>query len=425
MDPLSISASIAGLMTLTSTVISHLSDVRNGPKELQRIRSEVFSMLGILMMLQDQMNESGQADPFSSSLRSLFVPNGPFQQLRKALENLSSKLAPVAGLKKVGEAMKWPIEKKEILEIMNIIERQKAVFILARQNDHIALSRAIGTDIGNMQKRVEEVNTGFTNLQINEKRKKIHYWLSAPDPSWNYNEALQSRHANSGDWFFKTDIFLNWLLDNGRFLWLNGIPGCGKTILSSAIIQRIKLYCQSQKNMVVLYFFFDFNNVEKQSHEKMIRSLLTQLSSQCLKMPQALELLYSSCENGERQPTSSLLLTTLNHMMTHFETVYLVIDALDECSKREELFSSIKEFFQATNLHILVTSRKEKDIEDSIKSLCNDHEKICIQSMLVSDDIRAYIRNRLQVDQNLKRWQKYPLVQLEIEDELMSKADGM
>jgi DNA replication protein DnaC len=57
-------------------------------------------------------------------------------------------------------------------------------------------------------------------------------------------------------------------------LWIYGIPGCGKTILSSAIIENLRASLGSQ---FVLYFYFDFNNTAKQSLQNMIRSLISQL----------------------------------------------------------------------------------------------------------------------------------------------------
>lgn len=42
MDPLSISASIIALLQLSSTIIGYLSDVKGGPKELQKIRLEIM-----------------------------------------------------------------------------------------------------------------------------------------------------------------------------------------------------------------------------------------------------------------------------------------------------------------------------------------------------------------------------------------------
>ena len=50
MDPLSVSASIVALLQ-SSIVIHYLSDVKGGPKELQRIRLEISSVLSLLITL--------------------------------------------------------------------------------------------------------------------------------------------------------------------------------------------------------------------------------------------------------------------------------------------------------------------------------------------------------------------------------------
>lgn len=92
----------------------------------------------------------------------------------------------------------------------------------------------------------------------------------------------------------------------------------------------------------MLYFYFDFNDVEKQRHEKMIRSLIVQLFSQRVDISQALKSLYSSYINDERQSIYKILLEILHQMLEDFEKTYLVIDALDECVKRVELMTSIE-----------------------------------------------------------------------------------
>ena len=418
MDPLSVSASIVALLQLTGTVINYLSDVRSGPKELQRVRLEISSLPNILIMLQDQADQAKQGDSFSSTLDSLNVRNGPFDQFRASLERLASKLAPVKRRGQIGMMFKWPFEKDEIREILNTIERQKLLFGLALQNDHIALSRTI-------HKEFKEITVGITDLQLTARHKEIRQWLAAPDPSLNYNRALKDRHVDTGGWFLKANIYLKWLSESGSLLWLYGIPGCGKTILSSTIIQSTIEYCQSRASSVVLYFYFDFNDVEKQRHEKMIRSLIVQLFSQ--RESSALESLYSSCMDGEQQPTSQALLGILRQMLEGFEKTYLIIDALDECSERDELMTNIEELtsWKDRNLHILTTSRWEGIIAESVELLNHDEERICIQSTLVNADIRAYVQGRLRIDRDLKRWQKKPEVQQEIEDTLMGKADGM
>ncbi len=95
----------------------------------------------------------------------------------------------------------------------------------------------------------------------------------------------------------------------------------------------------------MLYFYFDFNDVEKQEQEKMIRSLILQLSSQCESTSQGLEALHSSCMNDERQPMHDKLLATLHQMMKSFEKTFVILDALDECSKRRELLEDIEEIY--------------------------------------------------------------------------------
>ena len=138
MDPLSISASITALLQLTSTVIQYINNVKGASEDRRRILSELASVNGILFILQDQADQAKQGDQWSSTLQSLNVPEGPLDQFRRALERLSSKLAPPAtGLKKLSNAIVWPFQKEEVKDILTSIERQKALFTLARQNDHM------------------------------------------------------------------------------------------------------------------------------------------------------------------------------------------------------------------------------------------------------------------------------------------------
>lgn len=188
MDPLSISASIVGLLQLSGTVIGYLSDVRGGPKEKQKLRLEICSVLPILSILQDEAEQAKMGDPWSSTLLSLGVPKGPIQQFRTALEGLELVLAPVGGLKKIGKAVTWPFEKDEIQRILSTVERQKLLFTLARQNDHIALTKALKSNVEAVSVKVNEIGEGLAKLQVSEKHHRIRQRLCAPDPSPNYNK---------------------------------------------------------------------------------------------------------------------------------------------------------------------------------------------------------------------------------------------
>lgn len=95
-------------------------------------------------------------------------------------------------------------------EILNTVERLKALFNLARRKDHIALSKAIKGDTKSLHKETNKISKEVANLQIGERHKKILRWLSAPNSSSNYNEALKGRHANTGDCFLGGSVYADY-----------------------------------------------------------------------------------------------------------------------------------------------------------------------------------------------------------------------
>ena len=171
------------------------------------------------------------------------------------------------------------------------------------------------------------------------------------------------------------------------------------------------------------YFYFDFNDSDKQSTEKLIRSLVVQLSSQCLHLPESLQWAYSRSQDGKKQPTIEDLRIILCHMLKIFDNTYILLDALDECTDQEDLLEFIETLmgWNIHDLHVLATSRKENDIATSLEPLITC--QLCIQSALVDVDIRVHIRGRLSNDKKLNKWPAN--VRKEIENALMKDAKGM
>ena len=92
----------------------------------------------------------------------------------------------------------------------------------------------------------------------------------------------------------------------------------------------------------------------------------------------------------------------LQHIIKSFDNVYILLDALDECDEREDLCDCIAEIigWKIGTLHLLATSRREKDIEDCLLPLLTC--QLCIHSELVADDIRTHVLERLSHDIKLK-----------------------
>ncbi|PKY06986.1 purine and uridine phosphorylase [Aspergillus campestris IBT 28561] len=268
---------------------------------------------------------------------------------------------------------------------------------------------------------VDQMIHQVEGLAQDNQYNKICEWLSPPDPSVNLSKALKERHIGTGSWFIQSPQFGEWISGTRQNLWLHGIPGCGKTVLSATTIEHLTQ--QLKPTHDVLYYFFDFNDVDKQSCDNLIRSLISQLYSRCENSRKELDKLCLSCNNGRQQPSYESLVTTFLRIV-RVEEIRIVLDALDECRARPDLFL-LMESLANSGCSVLATSRKEEDVESEIRRWMHQDNIIPIQNGAVDEDIRAYVHARLQYDRGFERWRSRPQVQEEIETELMRKADGM
>jgi hypothetical protein len=106
-----------------------------------------------------------------------------------------------------------------------------------------------------------------------------------------------------------------------------------------------------------------------------------------------------------------------------FEETFIILDALDECQERGELLELLEEINGSgtKKLHILVTSRRERDISEALEAL--HATEIVLDNDVTSTDIHTHVAQQLQNDPKLRKW---PVnIQEEIELALMKGAQGM
>lgn len=182
---------------------------------------------------------------------------------------------------------------------------------------------------------------------------------------------------------------------------------------------------QSEPTAAVAYFYFDFNDSGKQRTEMLVRSLIVQFAVQSPRLPESLQSAHSQSQSEQKQLTTEDMTTILRQMLKGFSSTYILLDALDECTDRNDLLEFIEALMawniDGNKLHLLITSRKENDIVMFLEPLVTC--QLCIQTAIVDADIRVHILERLSNDPKLKRWSSN--VQIEIEDALMRGAKGM
>ena len=271
-----------------------------------------------------------------------------------------------------------------------------------------------------------DIHESGQKATISAYRQSIFRWLDSPDPSSRYNRGLSLRHEGTGIWFTKSQAFENWLQEPHSTIWLSGFVGNGKTVLSSTIIEHTIRHASTLRSAVVAYFYFAFDDPRSQSNDALIRSIITQLAASSAEPVSSLESLYRTCLEGQRQPTHDKLFLVLRELLESFDDTYIICDALDECRNRDECLRDIRKMISwgSNQSHLLFTSRREHDIEDSLTPVISLEAQLRMEVTSVNEDIKAYVEHRLQTERKLKKWQSLHLQQ-KIITALLNKADGM
>jgi hypothetical protein len=141
----------------------------------------------------------------------------------------------------------------------------------------------------------------------------------------------------------------------------------------------------------------------------------------------SLLLLYEECDSGSRRPSTEELKDALQAILNDSTEVYIILDALDECpgTERDEIMELLADIVDCRlpQLHVLFTSRKERDINEGLLPL---HPiEVSLESALIDRDIQHYIEQRLNRKTRLRKMCGDARVREEILRTLIGGANGM
>ncbi|GKT94327.1 hypothetical protein Ct61P_12177 [Colletotrichum tofieldiae] len=114
--------------------------------------------------------------------------------------------------------------------------------------------------------------------------------------------------------------------------------------------------------------------------------------------------------------------------MRHPRKIYIVLDALDECTVRGKLINWVNSIVSNPDFYhvqLLATSRPEEEFQRSIPIWIGEKSCIRFNKESVTADIRSYVKDRLETSLEFKKWSSFPSVLRRIEEEVGDKADGM
>jgi hypothetical protein len=136
--------------------------------------------------------------------------------------------------------------------------------------------------------------------------------------------------------------------------------------------------------------YFDYNNREKQTGEDVIRSLLKQILLPSKLIPHDIESVYDDFDTHHKHPDISIFTRQLLSISSKFSSIYIIIDALDECSSEtlNEILTFIQQF-KNSGVRVFCTSRRH------ITNLGDKLETSIIPIEADNEDVRNYLTIRV------------------------------
>lgn len=239
-----------------------------------------------------------------------------------------------------------------------------------------------------MNQRFSTLLATIDTTNIGISKSKIAQWLSPTDHGVQQSGFSNRREPGTGQWLLESPELLAWRDGTVRTLLCPGIPGSGKTFMSSAVIDD--LWSKSLSNKVaVTCLYCNYKSRGEQSATAMLASMLKQIIDALETLPQSTEDLYRLHHRRKTRPALGELCSTIVDAITMFDITYLVLDGLDELLDYKTILSAIRSIQQRGTLKVFITSRLVGDITSNVKADCT------LEIRAKDADVGAYLDGQL------------------------------
>lgn len=220
-----------------------------------------------------------------------------------------------------------------------------------------------------------------------EKDLKVLHWLTPIDFGPQHSDYLGRRHPSTGQWLLDCETYQRWIEEPGQKLFCPGIPGAGKTILSSIVVNNLETRFSADPTAVVVYVYCNFNRKAEQRLEHLMSSLLKQLAHNGPSIPPVLYELYERHIKKRTKPTLEEISKALRTVAATYAKVFIIVDALDECHMAAQFLHQLFSLQAQRGISVFATSRHMPDIEKEF----SDSWRIEIRAS--AEDIGRYLKS--------------------------------
>lgn len=391
MEPLGAAASIIGIINVAISMTAALVKYANDTKSASSDRRSLFEEAGVLCRLLERIRDRARAAHHDDTW--LADHGNVVRQFEVALEDLallldydtaSGKVKRHSRFKTVRILSTWSFNKSEIYSLLERITRLQQYANLLLSDDHYTL-------LERMDQKQQEA--------LDQKLKaEILSWLCPLHMSQVHRIVSDRAQKGTGEWFLVSEEFTTWLENTGSSLWCWGIPGAGKTILASIIVNHLRqIRAEADKKSVGIAVIYLKYNDPLQTLDNILAGLLEQLVQELDSVPSPLLDLYDRHRERKTSPMLDETARTLCDTMKSYTKAYFVVDGLDEVGEELRWGPIEKLEDLQPNLHLLITSRYLDRIDEELTSF-NSYE---VKAHGV--DIELYLDHQIRKNRNPRK----------------------
>ncbi|KAH6988809.1 hypothetical protein BKA56DRAFT_245826 [Ilyonectria sp. MPI-CAGE-AT-0026] len=407
MEVLGIAANVIAVVDISikvaSLCVQYARDVKMAAADIERLKIEVTNLQRVTEAVQGLLN-----NPSSAKLDESQRLENNLNHSRLLLETLELRLTPRTSRKamsKIGlRALKWPFQRKEVDDLVETLRRQAETIDRTLQVEQTGIILHVDQTLLSIDQKTVLSRLPIATGASFDSRAEEHNPTCLQDTRV---DLLRQIHEWANDPCAKA-IF-----------WLNGMAGTGKSTISRTVARSF-----ARSGHLGASFFFKRGEADRGSLSKFCTTIAAQLAKrEPTIMPHikaAIDAAPDIAEKAVRQQFDKLIMQPMRNIhrgVPRPVILAIIIDALDECDRDEDikliinLFSEA-ECLQTVRLRIFVTSRPDlpvrlgfKDIEGTFQNLIL-HE---IPEEIVKQDIIVYLEYELrQIRRNHKLPENWP-----------------
>lgn len=241
---------------------------------------------------------------------------------------------------------------------------------------------------------ITAANVGSMRSKLDRKEDiEVLNWLTPADYGTQHSDFLLRRQLGTGQWLLNSDEYQAWLNSGKQTLFCPGIPGAGKTILTSIVVDDLITRSEKDTTTGIAYIYCNFRRKDEQKIEDLLASLLKQLAGGRFSLPGNVKELYDGHKKKGTWPSSDEISRALHSTAALFSRLFVIVDAIDECQVsdgcRSKLLSEIFNLQAKFDVNIFVTSRFSPEIEEWFESC------VKLEIRATEEDIRTFLNHQM------------------------------